>query len=86
MSIATLVEKVKTSSSLRIKEEQSLAAKDFQWQSGYGVFSVSQSQAPQVVEYIANQDEHHQQRTFQEELRLLLEKHGLPYDERYVWD
>ena len=86
MSISELVEKVKSSSSSRIKEEPNLVVRDFQWQAGYGVFSVSQSQAPQVVEYIVNQDEHHRQRTYQEELRLLLEKHGLPYDDRYVWD
>ena len=46
---------------------------------------MSKSQVPDVVEYIANQREHHCTRTFQEEFRALLEKHGLEYDERYVW-
>ena len=86
MSISTLVEKIKTSSSSRIKEEKHSAVKDFHWQAGYGVFSVSQSNVEPVSEYIANQDEHHRQRTFQDELRILLQKHGIEWDEKYVWD
>jgi REP element-mobilizing transposase RayT len=85
MSVAKLVEELKTSSSARIKEEGPQLA-DFHWQNGYGAFSVSQSNVEQVKEYIANQEEHHRVRTFQEELRLLLERHGIAYDERYVWD
>ena len=85
VSIATLIEELKTSSSKRIKAEgQSLAS--FHWPNGYGAFSVSQSNVDQVKEYIANQDEHHRKRTFQEEFRLLLERHGIEWDERYVWD
>jgi putative transposase len=85
ISIAKLVEEIKTSSSARIKEEGPELAK-FHWQNGYGVFSVSQSNAPDVERYVANQEEHHRQRTYQEEFRLLLERHGIEYDERYVWD
>jgi putative transposase len=57
----------------------------FAWQDGYGAFSVSKSQVPEVVEYVANQREHHRARTFQEEFRALLEKLGMEYDERYLW-
>ena len=39
-----------------------------------------------VKSYIANQEEHHRTRTFQEEFRLMLERHGIEWDERYVWD
>lgn len=85
ITIAKLVEELKTSSSARIKEE-SPALNDFHWQKGYGAFSVSQSNVEDVTTYIANQDEHHRRRTFQEEFRLLLERHGIEYDERYVWD
>ncbi|HZL90604.1 MAG TPA: IS200/IS605 family transposase [Pirellulaceae bacterium] len=85
LSIAKLVEEVKTSSSARIKEEGRQLA-NFQWQNGYGVFSVSPSNAPDVKQYVANQDEHHRQRTYHEEFRLLLARHGIEYDERYVWD
>jgi putative transposase len=85
MAIARLVEEVKTSSSARIKEEGP-SLRNFHWQNGYGVFSVSPSNAEQVKTYLANQEEHHRKRTFQEEYRLMLERHGIEYDERYVWD
>ncbi len=86
MSVSTVFEKIKSSSSSRIKEESNPAAKDFLWQAGYGVFSVSQSNVKPVVEYIENQDEHHRERTYQDELRILLQKHGIEWDEKYVWD
>ena len=57
----------------------------FEWQDGYGAFTVSKSQLPEVIEYAANQREHHRVRSFQEEYRALLEKHGIDYDERYLW-
>jgi putative transposase len=85
ITIARLVEEVKTSSSARIKEE-SPALAHFHWQNGYGAFSVSPSNVEEVRAYIANQGEHHRKRTFQEEFRLMLERHGIEYDERYVWD
>ncbi len=85
ITIAQLLENIKTSSSSRIKEETS-ELRDFHWQSGYGAFSVSQSNVESVMDYIRNQEEHHRTQTFQEEFRLLLERHGIEYDERYVWD
>jgi putative transposase len=60
--------------------------RDFAWQQGYAAFSVSLSALDDVIEYIENQYEHHRQRSFQEELRLMLDKHGIPYDEKYMWD
>jgi len=58
----------------------------FGWQSGYGAFSVSQSAKESVISYIASQELHHRKMTFQEELRSLLRKHCIIFDERYVWD
>ncbi len=58
----------------------------FFWQRGYGAFSVSPSQLDSVLEYVNNQQGHHRGRTFQEEYRELLRKHGVDFDERYVWD
>jgi putative transposase len=85
LTIAQLVEEIKTSSSVRIKQEGPALA-DFRWQNGYGAFSVSPSNVEQVKTYIANQEEHHRKMTFQEEYRKILERHGIEYDERYVWD
>ena len=59
---------------------------DFEWQGGYADFSVSQSNLEQVKQYIASQEEHHRKMTFQDELRALLHKHDIEFDERYVWD
>jgi putative transposase len=58
----------------------------FQWQNGYGAFSVSHSNVGRVRAYIDGQDEHHKTMTFQDELRALLCKHGVAFDERYMWD
>lgn len=85
VSIADLIGELKSSSSKRIKEEGPALA-EFHWQNGYGAFSVSRANVGQVRAYIANQEEHHRTRTFQDEFRLLLQRHGLTWDERYVWD
>lgn len=58
----------------------------FQWQAGYGAFSVSQSAAERVIHYIDHQAEHHHKMSFQEELISLLERHGIEYDPKTIWD
>jgi hypothetical protein len=58
----------------------------FAWQLGYGAFSVSKSNVPEVVDYIRRQEEHHHQFNYKQEFLALLRKHGVEYDERYVWD
>ena len=49
----------------------------FGWQDGYAAFTVSKSQVSEVEEYIRNQREHHLVKTFQEEYRALLNRHGI---------
>jgi putative transposase len=58
----------------------------FAWQLGYGAFSVSKSNVPAVLKYIAKQEEHHRKWTFKDEFLDLLRKHQVDYDERYIWD
>ncbi len=58
----------------------------FGWQEKYGGFSVSASQLETITEYIKGQAEHHRCKTFQEELLALLQRHGIAYDERYLWE
>jgi REP-associated tyrosine transposase len=58
----------------------------FAWQEGYGAFTVSKSAAPDVQRYIQNQRDHHYKMSFQEEYLEFLKKHGVDYDERYLWD
>jgi REP element-mobilizing transposase RayT len=58
----------------------------FAWQTGFGVFSVSASNLEEVRQYVLNQREHHRTMTFEEEYLFLLKKHGIEYDERFVFD
>ena len=58
---------------------------NFQWQDGYGAFSVSLSQLDDVIAYIRGQREHHKKRTFEEEFLALLKKAGVAYDPKYVF-
>jgi REP element-mobilizing transposase RayT len=85
LTIAQVVENVKTSSSKWIKT-QGASLGQFYWQAGYGAFSVSQSNAASVVRYIQNQAEHHRRESFQEEYRKFLQRYQILYDEKYVWD
>jgi putative transposase len=82
---AEWVKELKRVSNLWLKDQGPELA-DFQWQGGYAAFSVSQSNVDQVTEYIANQDKHHHRMTFQDELRALLHRHQIEFDERYIWD
>lgn len=84
-ALKKVVEEVKKSSSKWMKTDGT-KNQDFYWQSGYGAFSVSQSNLEDATRYIRNQKEHHRTMTFQEELRALFRRHGIEYDERYVWD
>ncbi|AVP97951.1 transposase [Ahniella affigens] len=85
LSVADLVKELKTASSKWLKEPDSAFA-DFYWQQGYGAFSVSMSQKDALLQYIDTQEEHHRTRSFQDEYRDFLQKYGITYDERYVWD
>jgi len=60
--------------------------RSFGWQDGYGAFTVSKSVLGEIEEYIRRQREHHRLKTFQEEYRALLERHGIHFEERYLWD
>jgi putative transposase len=85
LSQAQLIEQIKKASSKWIKELDE-RFRGFFWQRGYGAFSVSPSQLKAVLKYIEGQQEHHRTRTFQEEYRELLRRHGIDFDERFVWD
>ncbi len=79
------VKEIKRVSSTWIKKRES-QMRDFAWQAGYGAFSVSASNVKKVQAYIAGQEEHHRKVSFQDEYRAFLRKHGIEWDERYVWD
>ena len=85
LSQAQLIEEIKKASSKWVKALDA-RYRGFFWQRGYAAFSVSPSQLDSVLEYVNKQQEHHRTRTFQEEYRELLRKHGVDFDERFVWD
>jgi REP element-mobilizing transposase RayT len=80
-----LLEEIKKESSRWIKTKGRRYAK-FYWQDGYGIFSVNPAEIDKVVKYIDNQYEHHKKRTFQGEFVRFLNKYGVKYDDRYLWD
>ncbi len=84
ISISDLVRDVKSGSSKFINDNHWVRGK-FNWQTGFGAFSYSRSHLDNVINYIANQEEHHRKKTFKEEYLEFLEKFEIDYDERYLF-
>ena len=83
MSLSEWIKGLKQSSSRWVKtQDESL--KGFSWQGGYGAFSVSSSALEDVTRYISNQEEHHKQISFKDELREILIEHGVQFEEKYL--
>ena len=80
MSVAKAVQLVKGNSSKWIHETFP-EMRSFEWQEGYGAFSVGVSAIDATAAYIQNQAEHHRRRTFREEFATMLRKHGFDFDE-----
>ena len=83
LAIAEAMRKIKGGSSRWLHESCGLVG--FEWQKGYGAFSIGCSQVNATVAYIAEQREHHRKRDFQAEFLSILKRHGIDYDPRYVW-
>jgi REP element-mobilizing transposase RayT len=81
---AEWIKELKRVSNLWLKEKHSI--QDFEWQGGYADFSVSASNLEMVRKYIANQDQHHRKMSFQDEIRTMLRRHEVEWDERYIRD
>ena len=84
-SMSSVIEDVKKKSSKWIKT-RGVEYKNFYWQNGYGAFSIGKSQVNTLRKYIQNQEEHHQKKAFKEEFLEILNRYGVEYDERYLWD
>jgi hypothetical protein len=80
-SLSKLMQQVKEDSSNWIKDKRLVRGR-FNWQEGYGVFSYSRSQVPQVIKYIQEQEKHHSKKTFLEEYEEMLKAFEVEYDER----
>jgi len=80
-----IIKEIKVASSKWIKTVDNNYS-NFHWQRGFGAFSVSPANLDLVVNYIANQEKHHKKFDFQQELRAILNKYKMPFDEKYIWD
>jgi putative transposase len=83
IAVAMMVKKIKGKSSKWLNDRPAPRER-FEWQEGYGAFSVSESLVKKVQTYIRTQEEHHRRVSFKEELIALLKRHRIPYDERYL--
>ena len=81
-AMANIIRDLKANSSRVLRQEQ----RAFRWQDGYAAISVSPSSMAAVVRYIEHQAEHHKKRSFQDEYIAILERAGIVYDTRYVWE
>ena len=83
ISLSDLVKDVKVASSIMMKEH--VAFPDFTgWQNGYGAFTYSNDAKESPINYVDNQEEHHRNKSFKEELIEFLHEHGVEYDEKYL--
>jgi len=82
-AVANIIRDIKISSTKWMNSLPNV--KGFSWQEGYGSFTVSESQKEAVINYILNQEKHHQTRTFKDEFLELLKLHDVEYDEKYLW-
>jgi len=79
-----LIGDIKTGSTNHVNEQRWIGC-PFSWQEGYGAFSVSHSYPGRVANYIRNQKTHHRRKSFQQEYVEFLERHHVPYDQRYTF-
>ena len=84
-SVSDIFRDVKANSSKWVNESKMLN-QDFEWQKGYGAFTVSYERRELVGQYIRNQREHHRELTFQEEYIAFLERHDIQFELRYLFE
>lgn len=84
IALADFIRDIKANSSKWLHEDKHLMR--FGWQTGYGAFTVSRSRIETVRKYIRNQAEHHRKQSFADEFRALLQRHGIEFDEKYLFE
>ena len=82
--LSDLMREVKSETTSWINKRKFIPGK-FSWQEGYGAFSYSKSQLPDVINYIKNQELHHQKKSFRQEYIEFLEKFEIDFDEKYIF-
>jgi putative transposase len=84
LSLSDFVKEIKVSSSIWMKKERDKFPVFDGWADSYGAFTYAFKDKDQLVNYVRNQKEHHKQIDFVNEYKLILEEHGIDYDERYI--
>ena len=84
-NLSDLVRDIKSNSSKWIND-QGLAETKFSWQTGFGAFTVSQSQVKKIIRYIENQEQHHSKKSFREEYVEFLTEYEIDYEEQYIFN
>lgn len=85
ISVSRLIEHIKTASSAWVNDKKLMPGR-FRWQKGFGAFTYSKSHVDSVVKYILNQPEHHKKQSFKEEYLSFLNKFGVDYDPKYLFE
>ena len=84
ISLSDLLRDIKANSSRYINQNNRVKGK-FEWQKGFGAFTVGYTQVQQVANYIKNQEEHHKKKSFKEEYVTFLEQSGIDYNPKYIF-
>ncbi|GGW60490.1 hypothetical protein GCM10008085_09890 [Winogradskyella epiphytica] len=84
-NLSDLVRDIKTNASKWINEKRFVNGK-FQWQNGFGAFTVSQSQLQKITNYIKNQEEHHKVKSFREEYIDFLKAYNIDFNTQYIFE
>ena len=84
-AVSDLVRDIKSNASKWINDK-GFAMGKFEWQTGFGAFTIGQTQIDRVVKYIANQEEHHKIKTFREEYIDFLKAYQVEYNIQYIFD
>ena len=85
MALADLVREIKADSTNYVNDQKFVRG-HFNWQEGYGAFSVSKSEEQRVITYIRNQPRHHAKRSFKDEFIEFLVQNEIEYNEKYLWN
>jgi REP element-mobilizing transposase RayT len=84
-AVSDVLRDIKANSAKWVNEEH-LSTEKFEWQKGYGAFTVSYSNIDTVQVYIQNQQEHHRSRSFRDEYIEFLKRHGIEFEEQFLFE
>ena len=85
IALSDLVRDIKSNTAKYINDQKMVLGK-FSWQRGFGAFTYSKSQVPDVINYIQNQENHHKRKSFKDEYLDILKKFGIEHRGEYLFE